>query len=237
MGGRECCKYFEDFAMGEDGTEASFAQWRTMCQSKCLVHLCKFRKKEMYVYCHWVFCTIVWKLYETTLPSPPSVTTNTHTHTSTHIQCIQACILLVDIYIHTHTHAQTERHTTLEPSASFNFWCDGTAQFTRENGMDAQNLPNTDIEPKQLAIAYILQTLSQTSFFSMWKLNCVRQLAQAGKLPTMANVYSETGKLGTWPFLTDDATLHFDKQRILVLCCFWGPPPPPPSMGEILPVP
>ena len=208
----------------------------------------------MYVYCHWVFCTIVWKLYENHPPFSPLCNnkhshTHTHTHTSTHIQCIQACILLVDIYIHiqacillvdiyihTHMHAQTERHTTLEPSASFNFWCDGTAQFTRENGMDAQNLPNTDIEPKQLAIAYILQTLSQTSFFSMWKLNCVRQLAQAGQLQTMANVYSETGKLGTWPFLTDDATLHFDKQRILVLCCFWCPPPPT-SMGEILPVP
>ena len=75
-----------------------------------------------------------------------------------------ACIHL---HTHTHMHAQTVRHTTSEPSASFYFWCDGTAQFTRENGMDAQNLPNTDTEPKQLAIVYILQTLSQTSFFWM----------------------------------------------------------------------
>ena len=168
MGGRECCKYFEDFAMGGVGTEASFAQWRTMCQSKCLVHLCKFGKKERNV------CILpLGVLYScmkadtclTTLPLPNNKHSHTHIYTYTvYTGMYTACIHL---HTHTHMHAQTVRHTTSEPSASFYFGCDGTAQFTRENGMDAQNLPNTDTEPKQLAIVYILQTLSQTSFFWM----------------------------------------------------------------------
>ena len=103
MGGRECCKYFEDFAMGGVGTEASFAQWRTMCQSKCLVHLCKFGKKERNV------CILpLGVLYScmkadtclTTLPSPQQ---QTLAHTHLHVYSVYRYVYCLHTFTHTHT--------------------------------------------------------------------------------------------------------------------------------------